>query len=147
MVKTNHPLELDVLKSIENYLGFKFPDKYKIFLLSCNGGETKKKIFFFQKDTLNGSILDRLFGVVSNEYESILIYLKDYRTRIPDNFCPIGADPGGNLILISVKGPDYGKIYFWDHEMEVDEGEEPDYSNLTLIADSFTDFINSLHEK
>lgn len=49
----------------------------------------------------------------------------------------------GDLILIAVKGTDRRKIYFWNHEMEM---EEPDYSSLTLIADTFSEFINSLYE-
>jgi hypothetical protein len=61
---------------------------------------------------------------------------------------PISYDSFGNLILIAIKNADRGKIYFWDHEMEADpnQGEVPDYSNLTLIADSFDEFINSLHD-
>ena len=49
------------------------------------------------------------------------------------------------MIQFLVKNADRGKIYFWDHEMEADEGETPNYSNLTLIADSFDEFIEGLH--
>lgn len=55
-----------------------------------------------------------------------------------------GMTPFGNLILLSLKNADRGKIYFWDHEMEANEGEIPDYSNLTLIANSFEECITSL---
>lgn len=74
---------------------------------------------------------------------NLLEKLKTYSARIPDNMFPIANDDLGNLILV-VKRPERGKVYFWDHEMEVAEGEIPDYSNLTLISDSFDDFINSL---
>ena len=64
-----------------------------------------------------------------------------FKNRIPGNMCAIASSPSGNLFLLSVKGDDYGKVYFWDHEMET---EPADYSNLTLIADSFDEFINNL---
>ncbi|EAQ3100638.1 SMI1/KNR4 family protein, partial [Salmonella enterica] len=35
----------------------------------------------------------------------------------------------------------------WDHEVEVDEGETPDMSNVYLINESFSDFINNLYEE
>jgi hypothetical protein len=38
------------------------------------------------------------------------------------------------------------EILYWDHEEEADEGEEPTYDNVYLIANSFTDFINGLYE-
>ncbi len=76
----------------------------------------------------------------------MLSYLKNYSGRIPNSFFPIAYDSCGNLICIPVKGPDRGKVYFWDHEMEAADDEEPSYDNLTLIADSFEDFFNSLHE-
>ena len=51
---------------------------------------------------------------------------------------------------ISSKGEDKGKVYFWDsvEEEDVDEeaGEEPGYSNVYLLANSFQEFINSLEK-
>jgi hypothetical protein len=48
------------------------------------------------------------------------------------------------LICISIQGDDYGKVYFWDHNWEVTEGE-PDYSNVHPLADSFTEFLGKLY--
>ena len=58
-----------------------------------------------------------------------------FEDRISRNFLVIGCDPGGNQICLSAAGEDSGKVYFWDHEDEVDEGEEPDYENVYLIAE------------
>jgi hypothetical protein len=65
---------------------------------------------------------------------------------MPDELIPIANASCGDKICMSVIGDNYGKVYFWDHEQEAYEGEEPDYSNVHLIANSFTDFINSLYE-
>ena len=139
-----NPFSESDLKTIEMYLEFKFPEQYKIFLINHNGGEIDKKIFCFKNDSTDGSVLDRLFGFVPNEYKNILVYYRIYKNRIPKYMFPIGYDPFSNLIILSIKGVDRGKVYFWDHDFEVEDGVEPDYSNLTLIADSFDEFINSL---
>ena len=56
---------------------------------------------------------------------------------------PIARDPGGNQILLAFAGPNEGKVYFWDHE---EEPAMPNYSNCHLIADSFREFIEGLHD-
>ncbi|EKS0980396.1 SMI1/KNR4 family protein, partial [Escherichia coli] len=68
-----------------------------------------------------------------------------YKDRIPSEFFPIAHDAGGNLILMGPNSDD-NKIYFWDHEIEADEGDMPDMSNVYLISQSFSVFINSLYE-
>lgn len=67
-----------------------------------------------------------------------------YRGRIPPNLLPIAHDPFGNLICLSVAGQDRGKVYFWDHEVEVREGEIPSYRNVSFIADNFESFLDGL---
>lgn len=144
IIRSNKPLDDGFLRAIEKFLGFKFPKDYRTFLLCFNGGETEEKIFFFKNDIEDGSILDRLFGIVDEDYENLLLYIKKYKDRIPENCIPIAGDPGGNLVLLSIKMADRGKIYFWDHHREAPDGETPDYSNLTLIADSFQEFLDGL---
>lgn len=139
------PLDEKILKTIEMYLGFKFPKTYKEFLVVLNGGFPTKRFFLLERD--GGYVIDLFFGFVPDEDINILLHYRDYKNRIPENMFPIGNDPFGNLILLSVKNADRGKIYFWDHEMEADNGETPDYSNLTLIANSFEEFIASLRDE
>jgi len=146
-IQDNPVLEEFVLETFEQYLGFKFQKEYRDFLKKYNGGEPKKKIFCFKNNvSLGKSVIDTFFGFVPDKNENILLHFKNYQVRIPWNMFPIARDDFGNRILLSVKGPDRGKIYFWDHEMEADtdHGETPDYSNLTLIADSFDEFIQNL---
>ena len=59
---------------------------------------------------------------------------------------PIAHDSQGNIICISCGKNDYGRVYFWDHEDEVDytESRDDDYSNLYLIADDFSSFLEGL---
>jgi hypothetical protein len=141
-------LSKETLECLESFWEFSLPDSYKIFLLEKNGGYPEKKYFDF-KNQDDGSVLQGFLGITPKEHLNLLETLKIYSGRIPTWSFPIAYDTFGNLILISVKGPDRGKIYFWDHELEADpaQGETPDYSNLTLIADSFDEFINGLYEE
>ena len=62
---------------------------------------------------------------------------------MPDFIFPIANDPGGNLICMDAKD---GKIYFWDHENEVDYSIYDDAvkTNLHFVANSLKEFLNNL---
>ncbi len=136
------PLNIEDLKYFdeENII---IPDDYKFFLIQYNGGRPENNCINF-KDSNICTMLQTIFGFTKERYGSFTRYQGVYAGRIPSNTIAIADDAGGNLIIMSVSGPDYGKIYFWDHEMEAYEDEEPDYSNLTLVADSFQEFIDNL---
>ena len=146
MSRYNGGLAVSLIETIEQYLEFKFPREYREFIITYNGGEPEKKCFLFKDNVSDGSILRCFLGFIPNKYENILVIMRQFKNRVPENMLPIADDPYGNLVLISIKMADRGKIYFWDHETEADEslGEIPDYSNLTLVADNFDDFFNSL---
>ena len=131
----------DVLNCVENYFNIKLPESYRQYLLEVNGGMGKRNIFLFPNTCNNGSSISHWYGIRSDPHFSLLQEMYDRGVRYPEHFISICEDVFGNKLLLSLKGPDYGKIYFWDHEQETDT---PDYSNLTLIADSFDEFINGL---
>ncbi len=93
-----------------------------------------------------GSSIQRFYGINRNDSYDFLKHLKLYEKRVHSDFIPIACDPGGNQICLGIKSKNRDKIYFWDHELEKDDGEEPDYSNMTLVTHSFDDFINNLYE-
>ncbi|WP_010302603.1 SMI1/KNR4 family protein [Candidatus Odyssella thessalonicensis] len=146
ILNTLGPMDQRLLEALEEVWRCSLPKPYRDFILKHNGGLPQPCRFYFKELKDNGSYVDFLFGIRRGFNENLLMNIELYRDRVPNNMIPIGDDPGGNLILISLKGPDRGKVYFWDHEMEADsaQGEVPDYSNLTLIADSFDEFINNL---
>jgi hypothetical protein len=128
----------NIIKCLELYFDFKFPQTYKGFLLLTNGGSPEKSIFNEEYEVRN------FFGLIPEYSYGLLERKKMYKNRIPNNMFPIANNSGGDLFLISIKGKDYGKIYFWDHNCEAEENQEPGYSNMTLLADSFDEFINGL---
>jgi len=145
--ETHGPLDKNCLSALEQIWGFKLPEDYRNFLLQYNGGESDKKAFNFY-ETREGSILHPFFGIYRDSNYNLLLNISLFLNRIPSNCIPIASDTFGNQILISVKNPDRGKIYWWDHEREADpnQGEKPDYSNLVLVANSFTEFIENLKD-
>lgn len=78
-----------------------------------------------------------------NQSSDIFYFFNLYRDRVPKRYLPIAYDVGGNLILINLGSGD-AKIFFWDHELEVNEGEEPTLENIYYLADSINDFLSSL---
>lgn len=145
MEKTNPLINDTCLKALEQLWGFNLPKAYRNFLLECNGGEPKKKCFDL-KDKSDGSVIDEFLSIINNYNSNLLLDLKDVGKRCPSHMIPIADDGFGNRILLSAKGADRGKVYFWDHDMEANDDETPDYSNLSLIADSFEEFTNGLYE-
>jgi hypothetical protein len=91
-------------------------------------------------------MVDKFFGIHAGEYNRLLHYARWRGQRVPADLLPIGRDPGGNLICISITGPNQGKIYFWDHEEEVEEGQPPGYDNVYFVAGSLPALLASLTE-
>lgn len=137
---TPHLINNNIIEVVENHFGCRFPSQYRDFIIGNNGGKTDKS-YFLLTETDDISSVKNFFGVVPGYESGLVSRWSSFLERIPSNMIAIASSPGGNLILLSVKGPDHGKIYFWDHERET---EPADYSNLTLIADSFDEFINNL---
>jgi hypothetical protein len=132
------------LQVFEHELGAEFPKDYLDFLLVHNGAKVKPNCFVWNnKGHRNYNIVRYLFGLCELEWCSLRAYQKDYSSRMPANLLPIGTDEDSSNICLSISGDDYGKVYFWDRHFEVLDGI-PDNSNLFLLADSFTEFIDSL---
>ncbi len=132
------------IERLEKLVGLQLPRDYRDFLLRHNGGYPEPDGFQF-KNSPDGSSVDRFLGLDVGEHSNIEKYLVTYRDRVPEGFFPIAHDPGGNLVLIGVKGKYTGKVFFWDHEDEAD-GYPPDMSNMHLVADSFSEFLRGLYE-
>ena len=145
---SEHSYELPeyILKVLEAQWELILPKAYREFLLKYNGGRPSPSYFNFFNDPQDGSIIRKFFGVYPDPNYDLVSVFKTYKVRdvrVSKRLFPIAGDSFGNLICISVMNPDRGKIYFWDHDRETDP---PDDSNLTLIANTFEEFLDGLHE-
>ena len=151
--KTEATISLFQIEELENFFGFIFPDEYKKHLQKNNGGQCTPNMFGFnERGKQTYSSIDWFLAIYDGEYDNLEDYIITYKVkekRLPSHILPIAHDPGGNLICISCGNNDYGYVYFWDHESEVNYNisNNNDYGNLHLIAKGLNEFIDSLKEE
>jgi hypothetical protein len=136
------------LNDLEKHFGVKFPQAYRDFMLTTNGGIPLHMCFNF-KDGTDGSTVG-FYTVLPGNSRDIVESNKVREQRLPRGFVSIGDDDNGNEICINCnEGQGYGKVYFWDHDNEADEalGETPEtVKNVFLLGDTFTEFLEGLHD-
>ena len=119
------------------------PEDYREFMAKGDGG------VFLDPNRYGSSFrggLNELFAFRdhSPSFWSFAVALGVYRHRVPSGFLPIGDDLAGNLIVLGVGSPHYGEVFFWDHENEVGDGQEPTMENMEFIAGSFGEFLDAI---
>lgn len=137
------------LSKIEKKLGLKFPEDYKSFIINANGGVPERDMLYDFYDEVteieNTSVIRRFYSICNDDYkynlEKILNTMREEQA-IAKDMLPIADDPLGNLLCISVGERDYGAVYYLNHEFE---DIETGFLMKSKIADSFSDFINSLY--
>lgn len=148
MKKCKESTNIQEIEKFEQLIQSKLPDDYKQFLLKYNGGRPVKNECFKYVETWDGQSRNTSSGVewFSSMFNDIKSSNNILKGRLPHEMLAIADGFCGNIICLCIKGDNYGKVYYWDHEYEADEDEEPWYENVYLIANSFADFINSLYE-
>jgi hypothetical protein len=147
LVNSGAPLTEQEIIDLETELHHSLPIDYAEFLRNYNGGTPHRNIFPIRGYSLyDEGVLAFFFGTKRGETTDVLTVFRMSENRVPQELLPIGADVFGNLICLTVAGPNRGKVYWWFHEEEADEKEPPTYDNIYFVANSFTDLLNSLRE-
>lgn len=149
-----------ILKRIEKEYELVLPPLYRFFLLNYKQSASDEEIAYSCNEpppwSGDGKTLTLdWFLLPEAEDDNLEETLDNYYDRLPSALVPISADMAGNLICIGVSDKATGKIYFWDHENELeaklmlqeDVGDitvDDYWDNLYVIADSFIDFIRSM---
>jgi hypothetical protein len=155
MIINSHPPVTDQnIRDCEHEIARAIPEPYRSFLLRHNGGEPRPEFFeWIDEDGVKlGSYVRSFFGIHGQGWDTLdsLAYCNETylkRERVPLDLFPVAADGGSNLILLGAHGERKGKVYFWDHNWEADDGEPPTYRNVHPLADSFEAFLAMLHEE
>jgi cell wall assembly regulator SMI1 len=129
--------EEDIL-SLEKQLKSRLPQDYRDFLLAYNGGSPNPNVFFISQEQQESN-LSILFGITSKKAYDLWTNALDAYEDMERTVMPIGEDPGGNQIYMSLHSDTYGRVYFRDHEL-------PAPDSLFPIAASFTDLLQKLYE-
>ena len=129
---------------LEKDLSINFPDEYVEFILKHNGG-----CIFPDGVKVNGEHFDFVSHLyaIRNEmaYDDLLTKINEYSGMILEHYLPFGESPGGDVFCFSLLQNEFGSVYHWDHEQANYDGDPWEY-NMTLLASSFNEFIESLYE-
>lgn len=136
--------EINTFEYTQNII---LPEDYKNFLIEFNGGKPVVRRF----ETIDGkhtSSLMLLFPITKNSEPNLISMYNEFNREqiIPSNLLAIGNDPIDNIICISTSGNDVGCVYYWSVDMEEfdEEDFQPSYKYMSLIANSFTEFMGNL---
>jgi hypothetical protein len=133
------------IQQFEGEIARRLPDDYRQFIAQTNGGRPDPSRFTIHSPNgANDSVVDWFLTLDSSEkLYTVKKYSSMYQDRIPSGVIPIGCDPFGNLLLLDVGTRDFGCLYFWDHEKE--SMDDRTWDNISLLATSFTEFVQRLH--
>lgn len=146
------PATPDQVEAFEKELDERLPEDYRQFLLACNGGHVGGRLWFQGVSPDGGKVeagVHHVGGFRAESYFSLNRARQAYRERIAAPLTWVMDDPFGNAICLGVAGKYRGRVYFWDHENEPDDdwdGRVETAGNLTLLANSFADFVSGLCE-
>ncbi|MFD3162899.1 SMI1/KNR4 family protein [Herpetosiphon sp. NSE202] len=145
------PTNEQAVAAFEQELGCRLPEDYRAFLLEHNGGQPELTVFNMHSNLMpdDQSIIHYFLSLdpaaESSEIRQVIRTYTKYETRIPAELLPIAHDLGGNLICLGIRGEQRGKVYFWDHEFELEAEEMGDlYYNVSCCSPSFQAFVESL---
>jgi cell wall assembly regulator SMI1 len=131
------PTSESAVAGLEENLEAKLPQDYRSFLLAHNGGMPTPNAFHID-ERQGESTLAILFGIAPGDPYDLWSNAVDALEDMDRTLVPIGADPGGNKVVLSLSPDSYGQIFFRDHEEPVQRG-------LWRMAASFSEFMAGLH--
>ncbi|MBF0780467.1 MULTISPECIES: SMI1/KNR4 family protein [unclassified Granulicatella] len=129
-------INYDILKRAERILDIIFPEDFKNVVLQYNGGYPVPNKFCLLG---NDEVFNNLISFNENEYDNVYEILEDLEGRLRRGIIPFGEDPFGNLLCFDFLNNK--SIVFWNHEIDVSSSSE-----VTFVADNFTEFLEMLHE-
>ena len=117
----------NAVEEFEKTHGVIFPKDLKEIIKRCNGGRPELKLY--DTATEKNKEFKTLLSFNEADIENIYKYCNVDSSN--KKMIPFASDSAGNLFVLKD-----GKICFWNHETDT----------VNFIADTFTDFLNSLHQ-
>ena len=132
--------------------GTRLPRDYEDFLCKINGGHPDKDIFDFEiaeKWQARGiaNVVEKFLGVsVLNAAGIVGGYVGNI---IPSRMIVIAHLTNSDMVVMSLKNPDRGKIYHWNsrYDSNITDLENGGGDFLTFVANSFDEFLSMLHNE
>lgn len=137
----NNIVESTTISKAEDILSVKFPKEYVQIIMKNDGGYPNPNRF-----DLDGSeeIFNNLLSFDEEDISNILDVYNDVKDRLIEKVIPFAEDPFGNLICFDYRNNnnEQPKVVFWKHEKAFNDKENA----ITFICNTFTEFLNMLHE-
>jgi hypothetical protein len=126
------------------HYGARLPRDYEDFLCKINGGIPDKNVFDCEWEG-KGDIISDFWGAsVFNTARMVGGYSG---IVIPSRMIVIASATEGNLVVMSLKNPDRGKIYHLNSSFDssINDPENVGSDLLTFVANSFDEFLSMLY--
>ena len=126
--------------------GMSIPQPYRKFLLRQNGGKPSKDRLIVPGWYGTSTCVSMFYGLSDDAEFDLARTAVNTDQYLPPSLFPIAEDSAGNLICLGIDSTNQGKVYFWNHEEELDEEGDvrQDYSNVYEVASSLEQFMNNL---
>lgn len=139
------PATAEQVSAFERRHSVTLPVEFREFLFKQNGGFGPTPHAFTIPDIGEHVAVDLIYGIGPPSKRSNLeTKYEEFRDDLPEEFLPIGHDPGGNLILIAVAGDLAGQVHYYDAVLFYKTSSE--VGNIYFIAEDFERFLESLHD-
>jgi cell wall assembly regulator SMI1 len=139
--KLNGPLaKLSAIQAAEKHFGFSFPDDYREFLVTINGGRLVENYIVRVEDIDDDVMIGALYSIGGKC--DIVMLMTTTMATIPQGFVVFAVDPGGNQFLMDLNDENSYPIYYWEGHNYFRPPEKRKKRNNTFhVADSFTEFL------
>lgn len=133
------PASEGAITEIESAVG-PLPADYRAFLKRSNGGVPDLCIFDVPDG--NESVVQRFLSTGTGP-DTLMSAIKFRADHLPEDFLPIGYDPGDNNIVLGLSGVNAGKLFFQYHDRDAPQ-PIAEARDLTFLAHSFDAFAAGL---
>lgn len=127
--------------------GVRLPEDYRSFILRTNGGALRPYTFHAADPRLVDEYhgLKWLFdwrNVLKKSQETIA----PERRNTPPDHLAIGATPSELILMLSLRGDDFGTVVLWPKDLFHTWGEDPN-TFVVPLAQSFSALLDALHAR
>jgi hypothetical protein len=135
-----HKVDDAAVSVVEVQLNAVFPDAYKHFLLTYNGGRPTPSHFSILRNGQVEWMRVFFFFGIDHPIRSCDLFWNfiALRRRVPDRVLPIASDEFGNVFCLDQRTQRNGPIRIWDHE---EERHGAELSVRLVVAPNFAEWI------
>lgn len=135
----DQPVDPAQIPILESRVRATLPRAYKELLIQYNSAVPEENVYRTDRVTTN---IAYFFGVTADQGHDLVAQNEVmFANRLPRGVLAVAHAGGGNLICLRISD---GSVYFWNHEQEATEDEEPGYGNMVKLAASFQEFLEQL---